>query len=184
MTILARIFIIVLVSCFVSPHLHADAVATLTGIVKNSKGQPIGGAEIRIVGRDADKLGKTHTDSNGRYSYPGLETGTYSVTLLVDGTVKAAIGNVRTKSGEVQTLNFDFQGGASARPFTKGKHYVWVPSQTGSHLGIWVEVDEDAKAASSGMSERLNNQGNALVRQMQANSDGGAIKASAGPMGH
>jgi hypothetical protein len=168
MNTLARIFVIVAVSWFVSPHLYADAVATLRGVVRDPKGQALQGAELRIQGSDANKIGKVHTDAQGRYSYPGLETGTYSVTLIVAGVTKASINNVKTQSGEVQTLNFDLQKGAAAKPFTKGKHYVWIPSQTGSHLGAWVEVDDDAQAMSSGMAERLRWQGNALARQIQS----------------
>ena len=46
-------------------------------------------------------------------------------------------------------------------------HYVWIPSQTGSHLGVWMEVNDDAKDMPSGMAERLRWQGNALARQIQ-----------------
>jgi len=173
MKTLLNILAVISVSWFTSSAANADAVATLSGVVKNAKGQPVHGAEIRIVGKDASKVGKVHTDANGRYSYPGLETGTYSVMLVVDGATKASIGNVKTKSGEVQTLNFDFQSSASARPFTKGKHYVWVPSQTGTHLGQWMEVEDDGKVMPSGMAERLNNQGNALARQIQRSGEQG-----------
>jgi hypothetical protein len=169
MITVARIFLIVAVSWFVSPHLNAaDAVATLRGVVRDPKGQPLQGAELRIQGSDASKIGKVHTDAQGHYSYPGLETGTYSVTLIVAGATKASISNVRTQLGEVQTLNFDLRKGAAAKPFTKGKHYVWIPSQTGSHLGVWMEVTDDAKEMPSGMAERVRWQGNALARQIQS----------------
>jgi len=167
MKTLARIVVVIALSLFIAPRLHADAVATLSGIVKDAKGQPLQGAEVRIVGSDPSKVGKIHTDAHGRYSYPGLETGTYSVTLLVNGAVKASIANVKAQSGEVQNLNFELQSGAMAKPFTKGKHYVWVPLQTGTHLGQWMEVEDDGKVMPSGMADRLNNQGNALVRQLQ-----------------
>jgi hypothetical protein len=168
MITVARIFLIVAVSWFVSPHLNAaDAVATLRGVVRDSKGQPLQGAELRIQGSDPSKIGKVHTDAQGEYSYPGLETGTYSVTLIVAGATKASISNVKTQLGEVQSLNFDLRKGAAAKPFTKGKHYVWIPSQTGSHLGVWMEVTDDAKEMSSGMAERLRSQGSALARHIQ-----------------
>jgi Carboxypeptidase regulatory-like domain len=173
MTTLARIFLIVAVSWFVSPHLYADAVATLRGVVRDPKGQPLQGAELRIQGSDASKIGKVHTDAQGHYSYPGLETGTYSVTLIVAGVTKASISNVKTQLGEVQTLNFDLQKGAAAKPFAAGKHYVWVPKQTGTHLGDWMEVENDGKAMPSGMAERLNNQGNMLARHIQQSGQNG-----------
>jgi hypothetical protein len=63
---------------------------------------------------------------------------------------KASISNVKTNLGEIQTLNFDLQKSAAAKPFAKGKHYVWIPNITGSHLGMWVEVSDDGKTMSTG----------------------------------
>jgi Carboxypeptidase regulatory-like domain len=169
MNTLTRLVILVVVSLGLACKAHADAVATLYGTVKDAKGQPLQGAEIRIQGSDPAKIGKVHTDAQGHYSYAGLETGTYRVTLIVAGTTKACIGNVSAKSGETQSLNFDLKSGAAARPFTKGKHYVWIPSSqiTGSHLGVWAEVSDGAKPMAAGMQDRIDNQGNYSVREFQ-----------------
>ena len=77
--------------------------------------------------------------------------GVYQVTLVVNGAVKASITNTKTKPDQTTQLNFDLkpvpaaQAGAGQK---KGKHMVWVPAQTGSHIGgRWVEVDDGAKAA-------------------------------------
>src|SRR4029077_12853997 len=148
--------------------------AGLSGIVKNSFG-PVSGAEIRIQGSDANKIGKVHTMANGRYNYPELEAGTYSITLVVDGVTKAAINNVSTKAGRTETLNFEIVKNSRVTPYAPGKHYVWVPSTTGTHLGHWAEVEGDGKGMPIGMSERLNNQGNALVRSIQTRSGDGNL---------
>lgn len=140
--------------------------AGLSGIVKDSSG-PVQGAEIRIQGSDPNKIGRIHTTANGRYNYPELEAGTYSVSLVVGGVTKASITNVRTTAGATQTLNFEILKGSRATPFAPGKHYVWIPSTTGSHLGTWAEVEGDGKGMATGMSERMNNQGNAMVRHIQ-----------------
>jgi hypothetical protein len=170
MKMLIRVLAVVSISGLLSITGRAEAIATLSGVVRDSKGAPLRGAEIRIVGSDASKVGKIHTDAAGRYNYAGLETGTYSVTLIVNGVTKASINNVRTTSGEVQTLNFDLQGNAAAaRPFAKGKHYVWVPRQTGSHLGDWVEANDDRNALPIGMSERISNAGNTFVQRLSNN---------------
>ena len=171
MITLIRVVMVIAVSFCLTLKLQAEGQATLSGTVKDAASRPLQGAEIRIQGSDASKVGKIHTNANGHYTYPALETGTYSVTLVVDGQTKASINNVRTKAGETQTLNFELRSGAMARPFAQGKHYVWVPKQTGSHLGAWVEVENgDDKGMPSGMAERLNNQGNGLVRSIQSNS--------------
>ena len=147
--------------------------AGLSGIVNDSKGQAIQGAEIRIQGSDANKIGKVHTTANGRYHYPELEAGTYNVTLVINGETKASINNVHTKAGETQTLNFEVLKGSRVTPFAPGKHYVWIPSTTGSHLGHWAEVEGDGKGMPIGMQERLNNQGNMLARSIQRSGEQG-----------
>jgi hypothetical protein len=48
-----------------------------------------------------------------------------------------------------------------------------VPKQTGTHLGDWMEVENDGKSMPSGMAERLNNQGNALARHIQQSGENG-----------
>ena len=167
MKMLIRVVAIGFVSFCLMLKVNAQGSAGLNGFVKDSSGKPIQGAEIRIQGSDANKIGKIHTKGDGHYSYPALEDGTYAVTLLVDGVTKASITNVRTKAGATETLNFEFVKGSMARPFAAGKHYVWVPKQTGTHLGDWMEVENDGKTMPSGMAERLNNQGNVLARHIQ-----------------
>ena len=172
MKTLIRVVVVVFASLCLMLRAHAGE-AGLSGVVKDSKGQPIQGAEIRIQGSDPNMIGKIHTKANGQYTYSELEAGEYSVSLLVDGATRASITNVRTRAGETQTLNFEILKGSRATPFAPGKHYVWVPQQTGSHLGAWVEVENEGKGMSVGMMERLNNQGNELVRHIQNSGDQG-----------
>jgi hypothetical protein len=123
----------------------ADGPASIQGFVKDAKGEPIKGADVRIESRDGKQVFSTvNTDPKGRYISQGLQPGVYRVTLLVDGAVKASIMNTQTKANQPTQLNFDFkstsQAGNNARG---GKHMVWVPGRTGSHIGgTWVEVDE------------------------------------------
>ena len=123
--------------------------ASIQGIVKDATGKPIKGADVRIESRDGKQLFNTvKTDTQGRYISQGLQPGVYRVSLVVNGAVKAAIGNTKTKSDQATQLNFDLKpvaaGQASAEQ-KKGKHMVWVPASTGSHMGgRWVEVPDGA----------------------------------------
>ena len=125
--------------------LAAEGPASLQGFVKDAKGEPIKGADIRIESRDGKQLLRTvKTDVRGRYTSQGLQPGGYRVTLLVNGTVKASILNTQTKANQPSQLNFDFkptsQGANTAK---RRKNMVWVPNRTGSHIGgTWVEVDD------------------------------------------
>ena len=119
--------------------------------VSARKGQAIKGADVRIESRDGKKVFKTvKTDGSGRYVSDGLAPGVYRVSLIVNGAVKASIMNTRTHPDQPTQLNFDLKPVSASQASTvakKGKHMVWVPSQTGSHIGgRWVEVDENDTA--------------------------------------
>jgi len=129
----------------------ADGPASIEGFVKDAKGEPIKGAGVRIESKDGKQVFSTvKTDPKGRYISQGLQPGVYRVTLLVNGTVKASIMNTQTKANQPTQLNFDFKPPSQAGNIAKGgKHMVWVPSRTGSHIGgNWVEVDDSGKAHS------------------------------------
>src|SRR5438874_11492423 len=122
---------------------------SIQGMVKDAKGKPIKGADVRIESRDGKQVFNTvKTDTQGRYISQGLQPGVYRVSLVVNGAVKAAIGNTKTKSDQATQLNFDLKPVATGQASTeqkKGKHMVWMPPATGSHTGgRWVEVPDGA----------------------------------------
>jgi Carboxypeptidase regulatory-like domain len=123
--------------------------ASIQGIVKDAKGQPIKNADVRIESRDGKQLFNTaKTDAQGRYISQGLQPGVYRVSLLVNGAVKGSIMNTKTKSDQATLLNFDLRPLPAAQVNAaekKGKHMVWMPPETGSHMGgRWVEVPDGA----------------------------------------
>lgn len=126
--------------------------SAIQGLVKDAKGQPIKGADVRIESKDGKQQFNTvKTDAKGRYISEGLQPGVYRVTLVVNGATKASITNTKTKADQTTQLNFDLKPVPVAQASAgqkKGKHMVWVPPATGSHIGgSWVEVDDGAKAA-------------------------------------
>src|SRR5438552_14993844 len=121
--------------------------SAIQGVVNDAKGQVIKGADVRIESKDGSKLFKTvKTDANGRYVSDGLPAGVYRVTLVVNGAVKASINNTKTRADQPTQLNFDLKPTSASQASgstKKGKHMVWVPAKTGSHIGGgWVEVDD------------------------------------------
>jgi hypothetical protein len=136
-----------------------DGQASIQGFVKDSKGEPIRGADLRIESRDGKQVFSTaKTDAKGRYISQGLQPGVYRVTLLVNGAVKAAIMNTQTKLNQPTQLNFDFKSTSQAGTIAKSrKHMVWMPNRTGTHLGgNWVEVDDEGNAHFDSNSQTYN----------------------------
>ena len=125
------------------------ASSELQGIVKDAKGHPIKGADIRIEATNSGRLLTTvKTNVNGRYSLEGLAAGDYRVTLVVNGAVKTSVNNATLEPGESRKLNFELKQRRASVTVTKGKHRVWMAAFTGSRLpGRWVEVDDSASWA-------------------------------------
>jgi hypothetical protein len=160
--------------------------SVIQGVVKDAKGQAVKGADVQIQSRDGKKLFQTvKTDRSGRYVSNGLEAGVYRVTLVVNGAAKASIMNTQTKADQRTQLNFDLKpasGSQASAPAKKGKHMVWVPSSTGSHIGgRWVEVDETGNADAGSLNVK---RGNAeALRQQQLQNSGGLPGTSSGATG-
>ena len=149
------------------------APSAVEGHVRDGNGRPIAGAEVQIEARNRPWTALVKSDARGHYSYDGLTAGaTYRVTLLINGTAKAAINNVLAKAGSTE-LNFDLKNGSVGGDRTvvkNGKRYVYIPSETGSHLGgRWVEVDENGQANSVG-ANNVERAGSEALRRMQSNS--------------
>src|SRR4030095_14174857 len=148
---------------------------SIQGIVKDAKGRPIKGADVRIEPRDVKQLFNTvKTDGKGHYVSQGLKPGVYRVSLVVNGAVKSSIMNTNIKADQATQLNFDVKstvaspaGAAQA----KGKHMVWMPPSTGSHTGgRGGEVDETGSGGAGALNMK---RGSAeAVRQQQMNSQG------------
>ena len=80
--------------------------------------------------------------------------------LMVNGAVKASITNTKTKENQTTQLNFDLKPVPAAQASAeqkKGKHMVWVPASTGTHIGgRWVEVPDGATEAGALNVQRAN----------------------------
>ncbi len=151
------------------------ASSVLQGSVKDLKGYPIKGADIRIETTNSGKLLKTvKTDVNGRYISDDLPAGTYRVTLVLNGAVKASINNAKIESGGPTQLNFTLgsrSGSQAVAHAEKGKHWIWVPAaDSGSRVpGRWIEVDDSGSwATAAGSLNVIRVNGEELQRQIHS----------------
>jgi hypothetical protein len=141
----------VVLTCFaLTPRVQALPVGTsaLEGVVKDPTGRPIKGADVRIEAKNFSKIAKT--DGSGHYISSGLAIGTYKVTLVVNGSVKASIPNAKTQLGKPTQLNFDLP--ATTASAEKHIHSVWCPNETGTLIGgngRWIDVDDNGNIVSN-----------------------------------
>ena len=130
--------------------------------------------------RDGKQLFNTvKTDAKGRYISQGLQPGVYRVSLVVNGAVKASITNTKTKADQATQLNFDLKPVAASQASAagkSGKHMVWIPSNTGSHMGgRWVEVDDSGTADAGALNVK---RGSAEALRQATTADQGLTKTA------
>jgi Carboxypeptidase regulatory-like domain len=107
--------------------------SVLEGVVKDATGRPIKGADVRIDAKNFSKILKT--DASGHYVTGGLAVGTYKVTLIINGQVKASPRDTKTRVDKPTQLNFDLsEKRASAdkvqRPAVYGKDIMDIRTST------------------------------------------------------
>src|SRR5205085_2929234 len=89
--------------------------------------------------------------------------------LMVGGAIKAQLNNVKTQIGEPTKLNFDLKQ-SSASGAKNATHMVYVPAETGSHMGgRWVEVDDKGNADGASVNN-IQRTGAGSLGRMQSNS--------------
>jgi len=159
---------------------------SIQGVVKDAKGQPIRGADIRVESRDGKQLFNTvKSDPKGHYISQGLKPGVYRVSLIVNGGVKASIMNTSTKADQSTQLNFDLKPTTTASQATatqkKGKHMVWMPPSTGSHTGgRWVEVDDGGTTGAGALNVKRGSAEAVRQQQLQNNQGPQSLPGTSG----
>ena len=116
---------------------------SIQGNVTGPDGKPVNGASVRIERKNAKTvLNDVKTDQKGNYVFNGLASGTYKLTAWVND-VPTSIGNVKPRPEGAVRVDFDIKPTAAKAVGKKAKHLVWMPSDTGTHMGgRWVEVDD------------------------------------------
>ncbi|MBV9008179.1 MAG: carboxypeptidase regulatory-like domain-containing protein [Verrucomicrobia bacterium] len=109
--------------------------ARIEGNIRGTDGHPLTGAQVHFDSKDANVATAVPVSSRGNYSASGLKPGLYRISVVSGGAIKTFV-SVRVTPANAR-IDFDLRGG---RPMAK--HYVWVASDTGSHLGgQWVEAN-------------------------------------------
>jgi len=131
--VLSKSIILSLIGVLFVAFSVSAGTSVLEGVVKDASGRPIRGAEVRIEAKNFSKILKT--DASGRYVTDVLAVGTYQVTLVINGQIKASIRDAKTQVNKPTQLNFDLSGKkASAdkvqRPTAYGKDFMDIRPST------------------------------------------------------
>jgi hypothetical protein len=170
-------FVTLLISAVAASASDPIGPARIQGIVKDTNGKPVAGAEVHIKAKDGSGLEKViRTDSDGHYGVSKLPVTDYEVVLFVNRQIKASINNTKVFPDKPTQLDFKLTGRVAANmPQKKHTHMVYVPAETGSNLsGHWVEVDDTAgSSAAATAGNNVDHASGAALRQLTSSAPKG-----------
>src|SRR5688572_26002726 len=91
---------------------QATSGATLSGSVVDADGGVIPGATVVVKNNATGVAAETVTNSTGQFSFPGLNAGTYTVTVSLTGFKTFVANEVRLISSTPATINAKLEVGA------------------------------------------------------------------------
>jgi Carboxypeptidase regulatory-like domain len=164
-----------LVSAVASWASPSSGPARIQGIVQDSAGKAISGAEVHLTAKDGSGLQKiVRTDSDGNFGVSNLPVTEYEVVLFVNGQIKASLTNQHVFPNKPTKVDFKLTGKYVAANQKRHTHMVYVPAETGSNLsGRWVEVDDVSGAGAAPVNNVRTLSGEAARKMQNGGSNSG-----------
>jgi Carboxypeptidase regulatory-like domain len=85
---------------------QGETTSAIVGQVKDTTGAAIPDSAVTIANRETGLQRSATTDNQGRFDFPQLKPGTYSVKATADGFAPQQIDNVVSGLGQKQAVNF------------------------------------------------------------------------------
>ena len=107
------IVLLLLVSRNAAAQGGASATGRLTGVVKDTQGLPIPGAEVVVTGGQTGAEFRTITDATGTWTIAGVPADHYAITATASATVPGMLKDQAVTAGGTTTANLTLKLGIS-----------------------------------------------------------------------
>src|ERR1035438_2056404 len=101
-------FLVLMVACLlpVKALAQGETTSAIIGEVRDAQGAVVAAAAVTITNHETGLKRSAKTDDAGRFSFPQLKPGTYSVTVEASGFDPGQNDNVVSGLGQKQTVDF------------------------------------------------------------------------------
>src|SRR6267378_4197009 len=104
---LARAFFLVVLAFPLIPSLHSSPPPSWSGVLRDSAGNPVDRATIKLFQADSNREYSATTSTAGQFAFTGIAAGNYTLTVSAAGKIWTATGPVVIKKDA--TLTFGLQ---------------------------------------------------------------------------
>jgi len=99
---MARAFFLFLVFLFI-PSLHSTPAPSWSGILRDSAGNAVGMATVKLVSADRKRDYSATTSASGEFAFTAVAAGTYTITVSAAGKIWTAADPMIIKDGGART---------------------------------------------------------------------------------
>ena len=117
---------------------HAQTLGTIIGAVTDDTGAVIPGVDVEITNEGQGTSSVVTTQNDGSYRLPGVQPGSYSIRIEVEGFRAHLVENLRVEVGSILTYDATLEVGAVTETVTVEAATPLVETSRGS-LGAVVE---------------------------------------------
>jgi uncharacterized surface anchored protein len=121
--------VVVYLLVFVPFSSGQKSTGTITGTVTDASGAVVAGASVGLINERTGSTRNTTTNEQGSFSFPELDSGTYTLTLNKAGFKQMRQKNVELHVADVTTLNVKMDVGAVSETVTvdrrRVEHHAW-----------------------------------------------------------
>ena len=117
---------------------HAQTLGTIIGAVTDDTGAVIPGVEVEITNEGQGTSSVVVTQGDGSYRLPGVQPGSYSIRIEVEGFRAHLVENLQVEVGSILTYDATLEVGAVTETVTVEATTPLVETSRGS-LGAVVE---------------------------------------------
>jgi hypothetical protein len=103
---------LLLCALFTAPAWAQEQRGSIEGLVKDSQGAVLPGANVVVKGPALPAGTTTVSDASGYFRFPGLPTGRYEVTAELQGFTPAKVENVDVFLGQIKKIDLTLNVGA------------------------------------------------------------------------
>ena len=116
------------------PSLHSAPLPSLSGVLRDSGGNPVGKATVKLIAAENKQEHLTTTSASGQFAFTGIAAGSYTLTVNTGNRIWTAVDLVTIKEDATLTAEVQLLAEAQVLRMTLTQNIASPQASGGEHL--------------------------------------------------